>query len=177
MTNPGSEVPANGRSDRLVVLSGQIDFESTLPVISKILSLANEGGDPIVLQITSPGGCLAAGFALIDTMNHVAAPVFTVAVGSAASMGALLLLNGRPGYRFALPHTRILLHHSRGGASGKLEEISSAVSMHRQVDRDVQDLILSRTKIPKRRLRSLLGKEKFLSAPEALELGLIDHIL
>jgi ATP-dependent Clp protease protease subunit len=171
------EIPPTGDPGRLVVLSGQLDFESTLPAISQILSLANESNDPIVLQITSPGGCVSAGFALIDTMNHVAAPVFTVAVGSVASMGALLLINGCPGHRYALPHTRILLHHSRAGASGKLQEISSAVSVHRQIDRDLQALILSRTQIPRRQIRSLLGKEKFLSAKEAHDLGLIDHIL
>jgi len=171
------EITPSGDPGRLVVLSGQIDFETILPAISKILSLANESDDPIVLQITSPGGCVSAGFTLIDTMNHVTAPIFTVAVGSVASMGALLLINGFSGNRYALPHTRILLHHSRAGASGKLHEISSAVSVHRQIDRDLQDLILSRTQIPKRQIRALLGKEKFLSSQEALSLGLIDHIL
>jgi len=171
------EITPSGDPGRLVVLSGQIDFETILPAISKILSLANESDDPITLQITSPGGCVSAGFTLIDTMNHVTAPIFTVAVGSVASMGSLLLINGCPGYLYALPHTRILLHHSRAGASGKLHEISSAVSVHRQIDRDLQDLILSRTTIPKRQIRALLGKEKFLSSQEALSLGLIDHIL
>jgi ATP-dependent Clp protease protease subunit len=171
------EILPSGDPGRLVTIAGQIDFETILPAISKILSLANESDDPITLQITSPGGCVSAGFALIDTMNHVTAPIFTVAVGSVASMGALLLINGCPGHRYALPHTRILLHHSRAGASGKLHEISSAVSVHRQIDRDLQDLILSRTTIPKRQIRTLLGKEKFLSSQEARELGLIDHIL
>jgi len=177
VTAPECGVPSNGRPERIVVLAGTIDSDSVLPAISKILSFANEGSDPIVLQVTSPGGCVVGGFALIDTINHVSAPVFTVAVGSAASMGALILVSGHPGYRYALPHTRILLHQSRGGASGKLEEISSAVSMHREVERDIEELILARTKISKRQIRSLLRKEKYLSAPEALELGLIDHIL
>ena len=158
-------------------LFGAVDSESVRPIMEALLSLSHEGEDPIVLHLSSPGGCVASGLSLIDTMNHLRAPVFTVATGTIASMGAIILLSGEPGYRYALSHTRIMLHPTSGRTAGRLEEIESATRLHRELERELEEMLLGRTKIPRSRIRSLLRKERFLSAGEACDLGLIDHIL
>jgi len=166
-----------GRPDRIVQLTGSVTSESVLRVMHNLLSLGNDGGDPIMLYICSPGGSVAAGLALLDVMQHVSAPVFTVAIGLTASMAAILLIAGEPGYRYALPHTRILLHSIQGHTAGRMEEVESAMQFHRECDREIEELLLVRTQIPRSRLRRLLRQERFLSAEQARKFGLIDWIL
>ena len=167
----------NGRPDRIVRLLGPIDPASVVPVMDGLLSTAHTGDDPIVLQISSPGGCVSSGLSIVDTMDHVLAPVFTIATGMVASMAAIILASGEAGYRYALAHTRIMLHPISGRTAGRLEEIESAMRLHRELDHEVENLLLERTRIPKRRLRSLLRQERFLSAVEAVDLGIIDHLI
>lgn len=175
---PGTKtVITHGRPERIIRFVGEIDSESVRPVVDALLSFAHEGADPVVLHISSPGGCVASGLSLIDVMRHVAAPVFVVASGMVASMGAIILACGEPGYRYALAHTRIMLHHSSGAAAGQLEKIQSATRFHRELDQELEEILLATTKLPRARLRRLLRQEWFLSSRESLEIGLIDHIL
>jgi ATP-dependent Clp protease, protease subunit len=170
-------VVLGGRPDRIVRLTGTISSESVLPVIDSLLALGNDGSDPIMLYICSPGGCVSSGLALLDVMEHVSASVFTVGMGLIASMAAIILIAGQQGYRYALPHTRIMLHPVWGSTAGRLQEVESATQMHRQLDREIEQFLLARTKIPRSRLRRLMHQERFLCAQEAIAMGVIDHIL
>ena len=171
------EIVPLGRPDRFVRLLGSVDAASVQPAIESLLSLGGESHEPIVLHVTSPGGCVVSGLALIDTMRHVQAPVFSVASGTVASMGAVILACGEPGYRYALPHARIMVHKCSGHSAGRLEEIQSATRLHRELDRELENILLWAIKLPRPRLRSLLRQERLLSSSEALEIGIIDHVL
>jgi len=179
--NPGPPAPkaivSGGRPERIVTFFGAVDSDSVRPAIESLLSFANEGDDPVVLHISSPGGCVSSGLSLIDTMRHIQAPVFVVASATVASMGAIILACGEPGYRYALPHCRIMLHETSGRAAGRLQEVQSATRFHRELEREVEDILLETTSLSRPRLRRLLRQERFLSSREALEIGLIDHIL
>jgi len=177
MQNETKVVVPHGRPDRIVRVIGPIGPASVLPAIEALLRYGAEGDDPIMLHLATPGGCVISGLSLVDVMNHVRAPVFTIASGVVASMGAVLLVCGQPGYRYALPRARVMLHPTSGSSSGRLEELESAMEFQRELDREVHALLLEKTKIPRTQLRGLLRKERFLSATQALEFGLIDHIL
>lgn len=170
-------VSSGGRPERIVRFFGTVDSDSVRPVIEALLSFGNEGADPVVLHLSSPGGCVSSGLSLIDVMRHIPAPVFVVASATVASMGAVILACGEPGYRYALPHSRIMLHQSSGHTAGRLEEIQSATRFHRELELELEAILLSTTKLPRARLRRILRQERFLSATEALEIGIIDHIL
>ena len=170
-------VEPHGRPERIVVLLGTITPESIPPIMHKVLSYDADGRDPIVLQITSPGGCVSSGLALIDVIAHVRAPVFTIGIGMVASMGAIILACGHPGHRYTLPHTRIMLHGVSGNSFGKLDEVQSAMRLHRSLEAEVEELLLERLTINRIQLRRLLRQERFLSAREATQMGVIDHIL
>ena len=170
-------VSAGGRPERIVRFFGSVDADSVRPVIEALLSFGNEGSDPVVLHISSPGGCVSSGLSLIDVMRHIPAPVFVVASATVASMGAVILACGEPGFRYALAHSRIMLHQSSGRTAGRLEEIQSATRFHRELDQELEEILLSTTKLPRARLSRILRQERYLSAPEARELGIIDHIL
>jgi len=170
-------VSPGGRPERILRFFGSVDSESVRPVIEALLSFGNEGTDPVLLHISSPGGCVSSGLSVIDVMRHIPAPVFVLASATVASMGAVILACGEPGYRYALPHSRILLHQSSGRTAGRLEEIQSATRLHRELDQELEDILLSTTKLPRARLRRILRQERFLSAAEALEIKIIDHII
>lgn len=166
-----------GRPDRIVRLFGAIDSAAVQPIIEALLAFAHDGEDPVVLHICSPGGCVSSGLSLIDTMNHIRAPVFCIASGVVASMAAILLAAGEPGYRYALPHARIMLHPSSALAAGRLEGLQSLTRMHGEIDREIEAILVSAMGLSRSRLRRLLRQERFLTTPEAKTLRIIDHIL
>ena len=174
---PAKPVVPGGRPDRVVTLFGTVDPVSVRPVIEALLTCGNDGSDPVVLHITSPGGCVSSGLSVIDVMRHIPAPVFAVGSATVASMGAVILACGEPGYRYALPHSRIMLHQCSGHTAGRLEEIQSATRFHRELELELESILLSTTKLPRARLRRILRQERFLSVQEALEIGIIDHVL
>ncbi|MEY3013020.1 MAG: ATP-dependent Clp protease proteolytic subunit ClpP, partial [Pseudomonadota bacterium] len=113
--------------DRIIFLGSEVTDPLANSIIAQLLVLDSE--DPkkeISLYINSPGGSVSAGMAIYDTMQFVSAPVSTICIGQAASMGAVLLSAGAPGRRFALPHARIMLHQPLGGFSGQVSDIDIA---------------------------------------------------
>ena len=110
--------------DRILFISGEIDSHMADVVIAQLLFLNSEDKDKdISIYINSPGGSVTAGLAIFDTMRHINAPVSTICVGQAASMGAFLLSAGEKGKRFALPNSEIMIHQPLGGVSGQAEDI------------------------------------------------------
>ena len=170
-------VVPNGRPGRIVRLTDAIAPQSVQPVIEALLGFNAEGSDPIMLHLSSPGGCVVSGFSVIDVMRHIAAPVFIIASGMVASMGSVILVCGEPGYRYALAHSRIMLHSSSASAAGRLEQIQASVELQRQFDTNIQQILLETTKLGQRAVRKMLRSERFLSAREAQTAGIIDHIL
>ena len=164
--------------DRIVFLGGEIDSNMANLIVAQLLFL--EADDPdkdISLYINSPGGSVTAGMAIFDTMRYIKAPVSTICIGMAASMGSLLLTAGEKGKRIALPNSEIMIHQPLGGAQGQ----ASDVAIH------AEHLLKTRTKLnsiraectgqPIERIEQDVERDHFLSAQEALDYGLIDTII
>lgn len=177
MSVTAKPVIEGGSPDRVVRLLGAVTPESVRLAIDALLTLDHGADHPIQLQLTTPGGCVFSGLALIDVMTRLRSPVFPVAIGIVASMGAVVLAAGQPGHRYALPHARVMIHGVWGQSSGKIEEIVSSTRLHLEVTKEVEDLLGTATGVPLAKLRRFMRREQFLSATQAQAAGLIDHIL
>jgi ATP-dependent Clp protease, protease subunit len=164
--------------DRIVFVGGQVTDEMASLVTAQLLFLESEDPDREVnMYINSPGGSVTAGLAIYDTMEFVRPPVSTLCVGMAASMGAVLLAAGAKGRRYALPHSRILIHQLSGGFQGQATDIEiQAREALRQ--REVMNEILARhTGQNIKKVEKDTERDNFMSAAEAVEYGLIDQVL
>lgn len=164
--------------ERIVFLGGEINDPVADLVIAQLLFLEAEDPDKdIHLYINSPGGVVTAGMAIFDTMNYIKAPVSTICIGQAASMGAVLLTAGEKGKRFALPHARIMIHQPSGGSRGQATDImiqaEEILRMKRELNRILADL--SGQSID--RLERDTERDFFMSAEEAKGYGLIDAVM
>lgn len=175
--HPPKAILPNGRPERIIPLFGMIDAAAVQRANESLLAFANDGNDPIVLHLSGPGGCVASGLSLIDVMRHVSAPVFTIGSAVVASMSAIMLVCGEPGYRYMLPHARLMIHPTSGQASGRVSEIEALSRFQRQMTRELEHLLLEATQMPPKRLKALIQGKSFLTAGEAQRLNLIDHIL
>ena len=164
--------------DRIIFLGDAIDDTVANIVIAQLLFLEREDRNrDIELYINSPGGSVSAGLAIFDTMNLVQCDVATICVGQAASMGAILLTGGAKGKRYALPHSRIMIHQVSGGTQGT----ASDIGIHYKEMLKYQDLlagILQRqTGQELERIVKDMDRDYFMSAEEATAYGLVDQVL
>jgi ATP-dependent Clp protease protease subunit len=163
---------------RIVVVSGQIDDALATSVCSQLLVL--EGLDrrrDISLYINSPGGSVDAGFAMYDTMQSLGCDVVTVAMGLAASMGQFLLVAGTPGKRFALRHSQILMHQPLGQMSGVASDILVHADHIAYLRRLMADRIAFHTGQSEERIVADFDRDRWFTAVEAQEYGMIDAVL
>ena len=174
---PNKVIVPNGRPERLVPLVGMIDATAVQRANELLLTFANDGNDPIVIHISGPGGCVANGLSLIDVMRHIRAPVFTIGSAVVASMSAVILACGEPGYRYLRPHARLMLHPTSGQATGRISEIEALSRFQRQMTQELEHLLLEATQLCPEKLKQLIHAEAFLTAQESRQLNLIDHIL
>ncbi|MGZ0051045.1 ATP-dependent Clp endopeptidase proteolytic subunit ClpP [Brevibacillus gelatini] len=164
--------------DRIIFVGSAIDDQVANAVVAQLLFLAAE--DPkkdIHLYINSPGGSVTAGMAIIDTMQFVAPDVSTICTGMAASMGAMLLVAGAPGKRYALPNAEIMIHQPWGGSQGQASDIKIAaerILRHRSM---LYSIISERTGKPVEKIEQDADRDYFMSAAEALDYGLIDKVI
>lgn len=164
--------------DRIVFLGTQVDDFVANTIIAQLLFLESEDPDKeVTLYINSPGGVVTAGLAIYDTMQHIRCPVATLCVGQAASMGAFLLAAGEQGMRRALPHSRIMIHQPLGGYRGQATDIEIHAKEILAVKRRLNELLAHHTGQPYDRIATDTERDKFLSAAEAKEYGLIDAVI
>jgi len=164
--------------DRIVFLGSQINDEVANAVVAQMLFLQSEDSKAdIHLYINSPGGGIAAGLAIYDTMQFVDCPVATYCVGQAASMGAVLLAAGTAGKRKALPNSRIMIHQPLAGAEGTAEDILIHAKEFIKVKERLNHILLKHTGHPLEKIEQDTDRDRFMSAEEALEYGLIDHVI
>ena len=164
--------------DRIVFLGTGINDAVANVIVAQLLFLESEDPDKeIAIYINSPGGSVTAGFAIYDTMNHVKAPVSSFCVGLAASLGAFLLSCGAKGRRFALPNCRIMVHQPWGGAQGQASDIEiQAKEILRLRDR-LNKILAHNTAQPLERIQNDTDRDRFMSAYEAKEYGLVDEVM
>jgi ATP-dependent Clp protease protease subunit len=164
--------------ERIVFLGTQVDDNSANLVCAQLLLLAAEDSErDISLYVNSPGGSVTAGLAIYDTMQYVPCDVSTVCMGLAASMGQFLLCAGAPGKRFALPHSRILMHQPSGQAQGQAADIAIQAEQIIYLKRMMAERIAHHTGQPVERIEADSDRDRWFTAEEAKDYGFIDQVI
>ena len=164
--------------DRVIFLNGEVNDAVSALVCAQLLFLEAENPDkPIHLYINSPGGVITSGLAMYDTMQFIKSPVHTLCMGTARSMGSFLLMAGEPGHRMALPNASLHVHQPLGGVQGQASDIRiHAEEMLRTKDR-VTRLYAQHCGRSYEEVERDLDRDRFMTAEEAREWGLIDKVL
>ena len=164
--------------DRIIFISGEINTEMANLVIAQLLFLeAKNCEKDISLYINSPGGEVDAGLAIYDTMNFIKSKVNVICVGMAASMAAVLLSSGEKGKRYALPHSRIMIHQPLGGAQGQASDIKIQAEQILKIKDVINKILSDNTGKPIEQIEKDTNRDYYLTPEEALAYGLIDEIL
>ncbi len=164
--------------DRIVFLGSGINDEVANSVVAQLLFLHSEDAKADVhLYVNSPGGSVTAGLAIYDTMQFISCDVSTYCVGQCASMGAVLLAAGTPGKRKALPNSRILIHQPLAGMEGTAEDIMIHAKEFAKIKERLNQILIKHTGHPLKKIEKDTDRDRFMSAEEALEYGLIDHVI
>ncbi|MGI8677951.1 MAG: ATP-dependent Clp protease proteolytic subunit [Jatrophihabitans sp.] len=164
--------------DRIIFLGQQVDDTIANQLCAQILLLAaEEPHRDINLYINSPGGSVTAGMALFDTMQFVECDIATYAMGIAASMGQFLLSAGTPGKRYALPHSRILMHQPSAGIGGTAADIAIQAEQLKFVKAEMAQLISEHTGQSVEQVQNDSDRDRWFTAQQALEYGFVDHVV
>jgi ATP-dependent Clp protease, protease subunit len=164
--------------ERIIFLGTPIDDQIANLVVAQLLHLESEEPDKdIAIYVNSPGGSVYAGLTVYDTMQFVRPDVQTICVGTALSMGALLLAGGAKGKRMALPNAKILLHQVSGGFEGQATDIEIQAREVISVKRRLEEIIAFHTGQPLEKVSRDMERDYFLSADEAKEYGIIDRVI
>ena len=163
--------------DRIIMLSGEINDESSNIVVSELLYLDSISHDDICIYINSPGGSITSGMAIYDTMNYIKSDVSTICVGMAASMAAFLLSSGTKGKRYALENSEVMIHQPLGGASGQATEIKIAAQRILKLKDKLNKILSINTNQDIKKIETDTERDNFMDSYEALEYGIIDEIL
>jgi len=164
--------------ERIVFIGSPIDDEIANLVIAQLLFL--EAEDPsrdITLYINSPGGLVTSGLAIYDTMQYIKPDVATLCIGQAASMGALLLAAGAKGKRFALPHSRIMIHQPMGGFQGQATDVDIHAKEILRLRQTLNEILAHHTGQPIEKIKEDTERDYFMGGEEAQEYGLIDKVI
>ena len=163
--------------ERIVFLGTEIDSQVANVVTAQLLHLESEDPEKdIFLYVNSPGGEVAAGLAIYDTMQYIRPDVATVCIGQAASMGAVLLAGGAKGKRSALPHSRVMIHQPLGGFKGQAADIQIHAREMMRVKQDLYEILSRHTGQTLEKIEQDCDRDNFMSALEAKEYGLIDEV-
>lgn len=166
--------------DRIVFLGTEVNDTVANLIVAQMLFLEQSDADaPIHFYINSPGGSVYAGLGIYDIMQHISCPVHTYCVGLAASMGSLLLTAGAKGTRHALPHSRIMIHQPLGGARGQCSDIQIQAKEIQNLKDQLNEIYIkhSSRSMTKEKIEAATDRDNYLTPQEAIELGLIDHVI
>jgi ATP-dependent Clp protease, protease subunit len=164
--------------DRIIMLGSGIDDNVSNSIVAQLLFLEAENPEKdISIYINSPGGSITAGMAIFDTMRFIKPDVQTICIGMAASMGAFLLTAGTKGKRYALPNAEVMIHQPLGGAQGQATEIEIAAKRILQLRDKLNTIMAECTGQPLEVISKDTDRDNFMTAEQAKEYGLIDHII
>ena len=164
--------------ERVVFIVGAVEDHMANLVVAQLLFLESENPDKdIHLYINSPGGVVSAGLSIYDTMQFINCDVSTICVGQAASMGALLLAGGEKGKRFALPHSRIMVHQPSAGYQGQATDISIHATEVLELKARLNKIMAKHTGQSIEQIEKDLERDRFMSAEAGVEYGIIDTVL
>ena len=164
--------------DRLIFIVGDVEDHMANLIVAQLLYLESENAEKdIHLYINSPGGSVTAGLSVYDTMQFINCDVSTICCGQAASMGALLMAGGAKDKRYALPHSRIMVHQPSAGFQGQATDISIHAKEVLELKARLNEIMAKHTGQPIEKIERDLERDHFMSATEALEYGLVDTVL
>ncbi|MCH9693083.1 MAG: ATP-dependent Clp endopeptidase proteolytic subunit ClpP [Gammaproteobacteria bacterium] len=164
--------------DRLIFIVGPVEDQMANLIVAQLLYLESENPNKdIHLYINSPGGVVSSGLSIYDTMQFINCDVSTICMGQAASMGALLLAGGTKGKRFALPHSRVMVHQPSAGYQGQVTDISIHAEEVIELKRRLNQIMANHTGQSLEQIEKDLERDNFMSGNEAVEYGLIDTVL
>lgn len=164
--------------DRIVFLTGEINGEVADLIVAELLFLeAQDSTQDIYLYINSPGGEVTPGMAIYDTIQYIKSPVATICLGQAASLAAIILAAGTKGKRYALPHSRILIHQPWGGAQGQATDIEIQAREILRIKKIGSEILALLTGQPIKKIQEDTERDFYMSPEEAKEYGLIDQII
>ena len=164
--------------ERIVFLTGQVFDEVASLICAQLLFLESENpSKDIAFYINSPGGVVTSGLAIYDTMQYIRPAVSTVCVGQSASMGSLLMTAGEKGKRFSLPNSRIMVHQPSGGAQGQATDIEIQAREILALRARLNNIYVEHTGQPLEVIEKVMERDKFMTAEEAKEFGLIDEVV
>ncbi|KIL98384.1 ATP-dependent Clp protease proteolytic subunit [Paramagnetospirillum magnetotacticum MS-1] len=164
--------------ERIVFLTGQVYDEVASLICAQLLFLESENpSKDISFYINSPGGVVTSGLAIYDTMQYIRPAVSTLCIGQAASMGSLLMTAGEKGKRFSLPNSRIMVHQPSGGAQGQATDIEIQAREILALRARLNNIYVDHTGQPLEVIEKVMERDKFMTAEEAKEFGLIDEVV
>jgi ATP-dependent Clp protease protease subunit len=164
--------------DRIVFLGAPINDDVANLITAQLLFLESEDPEKeINFYINSPGGAVTAGLAIYDTMQFIKPPVSTLCLGQAASMAAILLLAGEKGRRYALPHSRVMMHQPLGGAQGQATDIDIQAREILRVREELNNIVVRHSGQNLRKIERDTDRDMFLTPEQAVEYGLIDEVI
>ena len=164
--------------DRIVLLCDEVNDTTASLICAQLLFLESQDPDKeISMYINSPGGSVTAGMSIYDTMQFISAPVSTLCIGQAASMGAFLLAGGEKGMRYALPNSRIMIHQPSSGYQGQITDLDIHVKEGQRLKKMLNSILAANTGNTAARITAATERDTFLSAEKALRFGIIDRIL
>lgn len=183
--HPFQTTSANNLKERIICLNGPVDDTVSASIVAQLLWLESDNPDkPITMYIHSPGGSVVAGLSIYDTMSYIRSPVSTVCLGQAASMGSLLLAGGEKGKRYALPHSSIMVHQPLGGTQGPASDILIYANQIQRTREQLNEIFRKHLNEAKghdkygpRDLEEMMDRDRYLTAQEAKDIGIIDEIL
>ena len=164
--------------DRILFLNTNIESTMANILTAQLLWLDQQSDKPINMYINSPGGSVIDGLQLIDTMNFINAPISTTCLGMAASMGAVILSCGEKGNRFALPHSRVMIHQASGGFNGKSEDVKTSYEQLLRCQKDIYEILSQNIGVDYEEIERLCSNtDKWFIGREAIDLGIVDKIV
>jgi len=164
--------------DRIIFLGTEIDDYASNVIEAQLLYLDSaEPGKDISLYLNTPGGSVYAGLGIYDTMQYISSDVSTICTGMAASMGAILLVAGTKGKRFALKHSRIMIHQPMGGAQGQASDIEITAREIQKMKQELYNIIAEHSGNPYEKIEKDADRDYWMTSQEALEYGMIDKVL
>jgi ATP-dependent Clp protease, protease subunit len=164
--------------DRIIILGTGIDDTVANVIIAQLLFLESEDPEKdIHLYINSPGGVVTSGMAIYDTMQYIRSDVSTICMGQAASIAALLLGAGKTGKRYALPHSRILIHQPMGGFQGQATDIDIQAREILRIREELNEVLAKHTSQPIEKIQSDTERDFYMTGEQAKEYGIIDEVV
>ncbi len=172
---PLPQLKESNDGSRQINIAAAISPGVALEIIGELLAYETAApGVPITLHIFSPGGCVISELAIIDTMRHITSPVFTVTIGNAASMAAVIAACGQKDHRYILPHSRFMIHQASGMAAGTMDNLRATLEFQSSLEHDVDRILAEATGRTVEEIREASRVDNWMNANDARGFGLVD---